>query len=190
MIVHSDGHCFLRILLPHHIFIQLCLDLVRRRNILDIQFMEFFRFFLFLLNLLRFRLHILQIRHIEELYARHIHQTVQIHRAVGHGVKASLHTVRTHCNIIGKINHLPRHALRTVTDKTDLLISVVIFLIRTAVFFIGGNNFLFLLLSGRAALSVILFFFIFLIYYDEILIRHINSLLQSINLRQPAAFFL
>ena len=90
--------------------------------------MELLRLFLFLLDLLGLRLHILKVRHIKELHPRHVHQTVQIYGTVVHRVKTPLHTVRAYRDIVRQFDHLPGHALRAVTDKADLLVSIVVLL--------------------------------------------------------------
>ncbi len=55
MIINRNGNNLLGIILSDHKIIQLCFDLVRRRNVFDIQYRFIFRFLLFLLQLLFIR---------------------------------------------------------------------------------------------------------------------------------------
>ena len=66
MVINRNGDDLLRLFLPDHIIVKLCLDLVRSRNITKIQLRRLILFFLFffLLNLLLLWHHILQILHI------------------------------------------------------------------------------------------------------------------------------
>ena len=91
--------------------------------------MELLRLFLFLLDFLRFRLKVLQIRHIQELNPRHVHQTADIYGTVIHGIKTSLHAVRTYRDVVRQFDHLSRHTLRAMTDEADLLISVILLIL-------------------------------------------------------------
>ena len=61
MVINSHRHCFLRIFLTYHILVQLRFDLVRSRNIFDIDLWRFFWFILFLFDLLVLRNLVLQV---------------------------------------------------------------------------------------------------------------------------------
>ena len=130
MIVYSNRHYLLGVFLSYYIFIQFRFDLMRSRNILDIQdrFFFFFRLFLF---------HTLALRdlciHVSKSHHRsHVHKLAVIH--IVHCIKAFLHTVRTHADIVRKIDHLSGHTLRSVTDKADLLVTVIILTLLFSVF--------------------------------------------------------
>ena len=99
---------------------------MRCRNILDID-NRFLRLTLFfLLHLLLFWKNPFQIRHIHKMNSRRISKLTQIKRHVVHGIKALLHTVLTHANVVWKVNHLPRNALRSVTHETIFFITLII----------------------------------------------------------------
>ena len=153
MVIDRDGHRLLGIFLSYHIFVQTRLDLMRRRNILDVQLMEFLRLLLFFLDLLSMWLHILKIRHVEELHARHVHQPAQVHRTVCHSVKAPLHAVRAYRDMVRQIDHLPGHTFRPVADETDLLISVIL----SVILLLSLSGHLLFPVSGRIRAALILF---------------------------------
>ena len=134
MIIDRHCHGLLCTFLTYHILIQSGLDLMRCRNIFNIQLRKFLWFLFFLLDLFCFWLHSFQIRKIQKLHSRHIHHFSQIQRTAAHRIKASLHTVRTHRNMVRKIDHLPGHTLRSVTDKADLLVTVIILTLLFSVF--------------------------------------------------------
>ena len=126
MIINCNRDYFLCIFLPYHIIIQFCFDLMRCRKILDIdQRLSLFPFF-FLLQLLFLRNHLFQIRHIHNLDSRHIHKLAVINISIIHSVKALLHTVTAHRNMIRKVYHLSRHTLRTSANKTHLFVFVIL----------------------------------------------------------------
>ena len=133
------------------------------RNILNIQLFKLFRFFLLLFDLLCLWLQIIKIRKVQKLYARNVHHLAQIHRTIVHHIKASLHTVRTHRDIIRKFNHLSRHTLRAMTNKTYSLISVIIFfrMVRSCHFFF--------FFFPASVLSVVFLVCLFFIYNDKII---------------------
>ena len=127
---------------------------MRRRKILDVdQRLSLFPFF-FLLQLLFLRNRLLQIRHIHNLDSRHIHKLAVINISIIHSVKALLHTVAAHRNMVGQINHLPCHTLRTSANKTYFFV-LVILLIFGRLYADSFNLFYFLVL--------VIWIFIFLI---------------------------
>ena len=139
MIVYSNRHYLLGVFLSYYIFIQFRFDLMRSRNILDIQdrFFFFFRLFLF---------HTLALRdlciHVSKSHHRsHVHKLAVIHPAkihIVHCIKAFLHTVRTHADIIRKIDHLSGHTLRSVTDEADLFIAIFVIFFFVCIFYLTG----------------------------------------------------
>ena len=153
-------------LLTDHILVQTCLDLVRHRHILDIQLLHrLILCFLFLLDLLPLRDGIFQIRQIQKLDSRYaVHQLREIHGAIGHRVKASLHTALADGNVVRQLDHLPGSALRAVAHEADLLVLVLLLLL----FVFRNRHFFFLFRRNR--------FFLFVrIYYDKIIPRHSSS---------------
>ena len=129
MIIDCYRHCFLGIFLSYYKVIQLRLNLMRCRNILDIQDrLTLFAFF-FLLDLLLLWDHILKIIHTEHLHSRHIQKLAVIHLSAWHHIKARLHAVRTHTDMIRQIHHLAGLAFRSVTDEAYLFIFIIIFLL-------------------------------------------------------------
>ena len=58
------------------------------------------------------------------MHARHIKKLAVVDLTALHGVKALLHTVAAHADIVGKIDHLSGNTFRSVADKADLFIFV------------------------------------------------------------------
>ena len=118
-------------LLSHHILVKLCLDLVRRRDRVDIKhrFALFFRLFLFYLLVIRHKsLHIRQIDHSNVWHATtHVHKIVHVKTGAIHAVECLLHTVLTDTDITRDMDHLACHALRAAADIADVFILVFVF---------------------------------------------------------------
>ena len=95
MVVNRHRNSLLCILLPYHILVKLTLNLMGRRNILNVNQGLFLLPLLLLLNLLLLGDMLLHVSHIENLHPRnvHIHQLAVINLTVHHCVKAFLHTV-------------------------------------------------------------------------------------------------
>ena len=124
-------------LLPYHIFVQTCLDLVGRRNILDIEHRLRLLpgLFLFQLLLVRDSAVPLQIRNIykADIGEAVLLQVVQIllerriiqHALIvklAHRIHGFVHTVAAHTDIVRQLKHLPSLALRSAADKADILV--------------------------------------------------------------------
>ena len=124
-------------LLSDHVFIQTRLDLVRCRNLMNIQYRLFpvLRLLLFEPLLIRNSSLALQIIDIDkadigEPLSHGLVQIVHHGRIIQHShivkladrIHGLVHTVTAHRNIIRKLEHLARLALRTAADKTDILI--------------------------------------------------------------------
>ena len=130
MVVNGNGHYLLGIFLTDHIFIQGSLDLMRCRNLLEIQDW-FFLFCFFLFGFLPLSHLILETAEIDHADIWHIEQITIIkisclHLLI-HTVKASLHTVRTYMYIIRKIDHLTNLTLCPMTERTVLLRFFLVF---------------------------------------------------------------
>ena len=110
MIVHRHGDHLFGMLLPYHILVQTCLDLVGRGNIPDVQYGLGILLFLLFLDLLLVRDTALS------LQIRYVYKT-----DIGHAV-ALVHTVVADTDIVGKFEHLSRLALRSAADKTYILV--------------------------------------------------------------------
>ena len=154
MVVDRHGNDLLGIFLADHIIVQLCLDLMGCRNGLHIEGLLRSLLFLFLLDLLPLgNLLIHQIRQINHADIRHIgghileilRPDIHHHITVGegtvvHGVKGFLHAVGADTDILRKMNHLSRLALRPATDKAHILMSILI-LCAFGLFSIVNNDF-------------------------------------------------
>ena len=174
MIVNSYRHDLLRMLLPHHILIKCCLDLVRCRDCIDIEFRLWLilRFFLLdLLTLWHTAHHILQIRQVDHADARHISHSAKgiSHRKsllVFAHIKTFLHTIHTDFKAT-HIKQLSCDMFRSVADTTECFIFIVIRL------FFGVNYFciLFLFLCcfcGPGTFFCVVWFFIY--HFSEIVL--------------------
>ena len=124
-------------LLSHHILVQACFDLVRRRNILDVQDGLDILFFLFLLYLLLVGNTALplQVSDVYEANVRHaalqhvVHILLKLwigeHPLIiklAYRIHGLVHTIITDTDAVGQFKHLSRLALRPAADKAHILI--------------------------------------------------------------------
>ena len=132
-------------LLTDYIIIQLGLDFMRRRNILDVKSRLLFlpRLFLFHPLFVRDSTLTLQIGKVHEtdigkaLPAHILTQIIHESRIIQHPLIVKLadrihclmHTVITYRDVIGKFEHLPGFALRPAADKADILIVAFLLII-------------------------------------------------------------
>ena len=127
MIVNSYRHYFLGFLLSYHILIQCFFDLMRCRNIFQIQNRFFCLFFLlFFMDLFRLLSGILKTAQIDHTHIRHIHQIriikFSIIKLLVHGIKTFLHTICTDMYIIRQFDHRSGFTLRSAAEKTEFLL--------------------------------------------------------------------
>ena len=130
-------------ILSHHILIQACLDLMRRRNIPDIQHRLFFRLFLFLFFQFLFvgnpavPAQIGQVHKTDVgksiLFAELVQFILQLgivqHPLIvklAHRLHGFVHTVTADADIVGQLKHLARLALWPPADKAYVLIIIII----------------------------------------------------------------
>ena len=123
MVINSNRHNFLRLLLADHILVKSLFDLMRCRNILQIQ--NRLLFFLFLLRFLRLLHRILETAQIDHAYIGHVQQIRIIEfpfiKLLIHGIKTLLHTVCTDMYVIRKLDHRACLALRSAAEETEFL---------------------------------------------------------------------
>ena len=127
MIIDRNRHHLFCLLLSDHIFIERRLDLVRCRDLLNVDNRLRLRLRLFLLQLLIVRQSALQIRQIDHADVRnsshvHIHHIIHGKTASVHAVKRLLHTVLADADIVRNTDHLSRNMFRSSTDVADVLI--------------------------------------------------------------------
>ena len=130
MVVNCYRHYFFGTLLTDYIFIQAGLDLVRGRDLLQINCWLGPFFFLFYLMSSGDR--ILKASKIDHTYIWHIQKIAEIHAIIhllGHSVKALLHTIVTNMYIIWQLDHLSCLTLGTMTQETEFFIFILILII-------------------------------------------------------------
>ena len=147
MIINRHGNDLLRLLLTDHVLVQACLDLVRRRNILNVK--NRLLSLLFILRLLFDLLFVrnsagsLQIRQVHKadvgVFSILIHVVEHVHElrivqkpliiVLTHRIHRPMHAVVADTDIVGKVVHLPRLAFRPAADKADVLVFRFLFIL-------------------------------------------------------------
>ena len=140
MVVHGNRHHFLRMFLTYHILIKACLNLMRCRNRMNVEYCLFFLFLRFLfLDLLRLRNTSLQIRQIDHadighLAHIHIHDVTHVESTGVHRIERLLHTIVADADSLLDMDHLARNTLRSAADVADILVFIILICIIYCIF--------------------------------------------------------
>ena len=127
MVVYRYRNDFFGFFLSHYIFIQACLDLMRCRNIFDVEY----RFGIFgFLFLLEFSLEVCQIHKADVGESVLSAELVQIARIIQHALVVELahslhglvHAVIANADMIRQLEHSAGFALRSSADEADILV--------------------------------------------------------------------
>ena len=147
MVIYCNRHYFLGIILSHNIFIKLSFNLMRRNNVLNINYRLIFLFIISIafcfglfFGLILFPLNLLRIRHtkISKINHANIRHLAKIKCSssillsiieIIHRIKSSLHALITNTHSTSDINHRTRCTLCSMTDKADILIFAFLFVI-------------------------------------------------------------
>ena len=122
MVVYCYGDDLLGFFLSYHVFIQTGLDLMRCRNVLDIEY----RFGTFrLLFLLEFLLVgntavSLKIRQIHKTDVGIVQHSLIIELA--HSLHGLVHAIIADADMVGQLEHSAGFALRSAADKADIFV--------------------------------------------------------------------
>ena len=105
------------------------LNLVRCRNISQINLILHFLFFFFLLfNLLLIRnihINIIEVHIAKSRHIIHLHHIIIVNSTIINRIKCSLHTICTYINIIRHTNHLTGFTFRSSAYITYLFIFII-----------------------------------------------------------------